>query len=104
MKSKGLTPERLERIKKILIEQEATEKNCGACGQFFNKQQADAEGFHLAIFCDATDELCELCKARVALCTCRRCFECATLYSESVAIKVLNDDDTCTKCADELGE
>lgn len=59
MKSKGLTPERLERIKKILIELKATEKCCGACGQFFNKQQADAEGFHLAIFCDAADELGE---------------------------------------------
>lgn len=73
MKSKGLTPERLERIKQILIEQQQK-------------------------------ELCEICKGSVSSCTCRRCFECATLYPESEAIKVLNDDDTCAKCADELGE
>lgn len=99
-----IKPEQLEKIKKILTDLKATERNCGACGQFFDKSQADAEGFHLAIFCDAADELCELCASRVALCTCRRCFECATLYPESEAIKALNDDDTCAKCADEMGE
>jgi hypothetical protein len=47
--------EQLAKVKKILTDLKATEKNCGACGQFFNSQQADAEGFHLAIFCDAAD-------------------------------------------------
>jgi hypothetical protein len=49
--------EQLNKIKEILIELKESEKCCGACGQFFNKQQADGEGFHLAIFCDAADEL-----------------------------------------------
>lgn len=49
--------EQLNKIKEILIELKESEKCCGACGQFFNKQQADSEGFHRAIFCDAADEL-----------------------------------------------
>ena len=49
--------EQLNKIKEILTDLKATEKNCGACGQFFNKSQADAEGFHRSIFCDAADEL-----------------------------------------------
>lgn len=49
--------EQLEKIKKILIELKETEKCCGACGQFYDSQQADGEGFHRAIFCDAAEEL-----------------------------------------------
>ena len=49
-------------------------------------------------------EICELCAEIVSFCECRRCFECATLYLVADAIKALNDDDTCTSCADELGE
>lgn len=49
--------EQLEKIKKILIELKETEKNCGACGQMFDSQQADSEGMHRAIFCDAAEEL-----------------------------------------------
>lgn len=30
-------------------------ENCGACGQFFDKAEADAEGYHLAKFCDAAE-------------------------------------------------
>jgi hypothetical protein len=33
-----------------------TEKNCGACGQFFGKDEADEIGFHSAKFCDASEE------------------------------------------------
>ena len=47
----------LATIKKILTELKPTEQCCGACGQIFNSQQADKQGFHLAIFCDAADEL-----------------------------------------------
>ena len=75
MKSKGLTPERLERIKQIITEHK-------------NKEM----------------EVCEICAGSVSSCTCQRCFECATLYPESEAIKALNDQDTCAKCADEMGE
>lgn len=49
--------EQLEKVKKILTELKESEKCCGACGQFFDKSQADAEGFHRAIFCDAAEEL-----------------------------------------------
>ena len=49
--------EQLARIKKILIELKETEKNCGACGQMFDSQQADGEGMHRAIFCDAAEQL-----------------------------------------------
>jgi hypothetical protein len=49
-------------------------------------------------------ESCELCAEIVSFCECRRCFECATLYLVSDAIKALNDQDTCAPCADELGE
>jgi hypothetical protein len=49
-------------------------------------------------------ESCELCKEIVSFCECRRCFECATLYLVADALKALDDQDTCTKCADELGE
>lgn len=31
-------------------------KNCGACGQFFGKDEADEIGYHLAKFCDASEE------------------------------------------------
>ena len=31
-------------------------KNCGACGQFFSKDEADELGYHLAKFCDASEE------------------------------------------------
>lgn len=99
-----IKPEQLEKIKKILTDLKATEKNCGACGQFFDSSTADGEGFHLPALCDANDEACEICAGSVSSCTCRRCFECATLYPESEAIKALNDDDTCAKCADEIGE
>lgn len=54
-----IKPEQLEKVKKILIELKATEKNCGACGQFFDKSQADADGFHRDIFCDAANEIGE---------------------------------------------
>jgi len=47
----------LATIKKILTDLKDSEKCCGACGQVFNSQQADSEGFHRAIFCDAADEL-----------------------------------------------
>ena len=49
--------EQLARIKKILTDLKETEKCCGACGQFFDMQQADSEGFHRAIFCDAAEQL-----------------------------------------------
>ena len=103
-----IKPEQLDKIKKILTDLKATEKNCGACGQFFNKQQADSEGFHLSIFCDAADlvmvELCELCSHSVTLCTCQRCLECGTLYLESDAVALLDDDNNCATCANEIGE
>ena len=31
------------------------EKNCGACGQYFGKDEADEKGFHSAKFCDAVE-------------------------------------------------
>jgi hypothetical protein len=49
--------EQLAKVKKILTDLKATEQCCGACGQIFNSQHADKEGFHLAVFCDAADEL-----------------------------------------------
>jgi hypothetical protein len=57
-----ISKKNLDRVKYILTELKKSEKNCGACGQFFNKSQADAEGFHLAVLCDATDEVCEDCE------------------------------------------
>jgi hypothetical protein len=54
---KMIKPEQLEKIKKILSELKETEKCCGACGQFYDSQQADGEGFHRAIFCDAAEQL-----------------------------------------------
>ena len=33
------------------------EFNCGACGQFFDESEVDANGHHLAEFCDANDEI-----------------------------------------------
>lgn len=32
------------------------EFNCGACGQYFDEEQADDNNHHLADFCDAYDE------------------------------------------------
>jgi transcription elongation factor Elf1 len=32
------------------------EFNCGACGQYFDQDQADENNYHLADFCDAYDE------------------------------------------------
>lgn len=29
------------------------EFNCGACGQFFGKEEADENNYHLAEYCDA---------------------------------------------------
>ena len=52
-----IKPEQLDKIKKILSELKETEKNCGACGQMFDSQQADSEGLHRAIFCDAAEQL-----------------------------------------------
>jgi hypothetical protein len=49
--------EQLNKIREILIELKETEKNCGACGQMFDSQQADGEGLHRAIFCDAAEQL-----------------------------------------------
>ena len=48
-----ISKKNLDLVKYILTELKKSEKNCGACGQFFNKSQADVDGFHLAIFCDA---------------------------------------------------
>jgi hypothetical protein len=50
-----ISKKNLDRVKYILTELKKSEKNCGACGQFFNKAQADAEGFHLAVLCDANE-------------------------------------------------
>jgi hypothetical protein len=55
-----ISEKNLDRVKHILTELKNTEKNCGACGQFFNKAQADGKGFHLAVLCDANDEVKEL--------------------------------------------
>jgi hypothetical protein len=52
-----ITEKQLDRIKKILTDLKETEINCGACGQMFDSSQANGEGFHRAIFCDAADEL-----------------------------------------------
>jgi hypothetical protein len=54
-----ISEKNLDRVKHILTELNKTEKNCGACGQFFNKAQADEKGFHLAVLCDANDEIGE---------------------------------------------
>jgi hypothetical protein len=48
-----ISKKNLDQVRFILDELKKSEKNCGACGQFFNKAQADEQGFHLAIFCDA---------------------------------------------------
>ena len=56
-----ISKKNLDRVKYILTELKKTEKNCGACGQFFNKSQADAKGFHLSVLCDVNDEVCEDC-------------------------------------------
>lgn len=43
------------------------QKNCGACGLYFENVQADKDGFHLPEFCDVAIEeelnsrLCQLC-------------------------------------------
>lgn len=34
-----------------------TQNNCGACGLFIDEKEQDAQGFHLAEFCDANDEI-----------------------------------------------
>ena len=52
-----ISKKKLDQVRFILDELKKSEKNCGACGLFFNKAQADADGFHLAIFCDANDEI-----------------------------------------------
>jgi CRISPR/Cas system-associated protein endoribonuclease Cas2 len=52
---KMITKKQLDRVKYILSELKKTEKNCGACGLFFNKSQADAQGFHLGALCGAND-------------------------------------------------
>jgi len=96
--------EQLDKIKKILTELKASEKCCGACGQFFNKQQADAEGFHLDIFCDAADEICEICKALVTRCDCNRCEDCGTIFAAEDVAENLNEDNNCATCANEIGE
>ena len=75
MKSKGLTPERLERIKQIITEQKEKETMestweqfqkqlqeptlCGACGQYYEENQQGADGYHSAELCDANDEIGE---------------------------------------------
>jgi hypothetical protein len=59
--AKMISKKNLDRVKYILTELKKTEKNCGACGQFFNKSQADVQGFHIVALCDATDEVCEDC-------------------------------------------
>ena len=72
MKSKGLTPERLERIKQIITEQKEKETMestweqfqkqlqeptlCGACGQYYEEDQQGDDGYHSAELCDANDE------------------------------------------------
>jgi hypothetical protein len=33
------------------------EFNCGACGQFFDEEEADENNHHLADVCDANDEI-----------------------------------------------
>jgi hypothetical protein len=99
-----IKPEQLAKVKKILTDLKATEKNCGACGQSFDKSQADKDGWHLDIFCDAADEVCEICKALVTRCDCNRCEDCGTIYSASDALENLNDDGNCAKCANEIGE
>ena len=38
----------------------AERKLCGACGQYFLKDEADELGYHLAKFCDASSE-CDIC-------------------------------------------
>ena len=53
---KMISKKNLDRVKYILTELKKTEKNCGACGQFFNKSQTDIDGFHLAVLCDANDD------------------------------------------------
>ena len=75
MKSKGLTPERLARIKQIITEQKEKETMestweqfqkqlqeptlCGACGQYYEEDQQGDDGYHSAELCDANDEIGE---------------------------------------------
>ncbi len=32
-----------------------SDSNCGACGQYFEQEQADAQGHHVAKYCDAAN-------------------------------------------------
>ena len=75
MKSKGLTPERLERIKQIITEQK-------------NKEM----------------EICEVCKDAVNQCDCNRCEDCGTIYAAEDVAENLNEDNNCANCANEIGE
>lgn len=77
---------------------------CGACGQYYEENQQGEDGYHNVELCDAADEICEICNARVTICTCQRCLECGTLYSESDAVALLDDDNNCATCADDKGE
>ena len=98
MKSKSLTPERLERIKRLITEQnekdarakrESESNRCEKCGQPLR---------------DCLCEVCEVCEDTVSQCDCNRCEECGTIYSAEDALENLNDDNNCATCANESGE
>jgi len=88
--------------------------NCGACGEICDADDgtitnSNGEGnfgefTHNPELCAAADEICEVCSEAVTVCTCQRCLECATIYSESDAVALLNDDNNCANCANEIGE
>ena len=98
MKSKGLTPERLERIKKIITEQK--EKEAKAAREW-NANQCEVCSQPLR---DCTCETCEVCSDTVSQCDCNRCEDCGTIYSAEDALENLNDDNNCATCANEIGE
>jgi hypothetical protein len=66
---------------------EMPDKNCGACGFYFDEVQTDKEGFHLAEFCDLAP-ICQLCGEKI-------------LDIEAGAI-VLPWGDTCGECMKEI--
>ena len=98
MKSKGLTPERLERIKRIITEQnekearakrESESNQCEKCSQPLR---------------DCTCETCEVCSDTVSQCDCNRCEDCGTIYAAEDVLENLNDENNCATCATEIGE
>ena len=86
--------------------------NCGACGEICDAESgtitnSNGEGnfgefTHKPELCAAQDEICEICKDLVSLCTCQRCLDCGTIFSAADALLLLDDESNCARCTSEM--